>query len=471
MNTTTPTNPDHPRAPSRLNRMSASPCTQRNQEFTDEQIPLLKRGLQTLVPVLAVFLAALMPGLCTQVAQGSQERIVDPDEVTQVADTGESFGRVRVTVTAHTRDNKRQISGIRLQVKGKTVVVPGSAFADLSSPWLNSLEIRTEPGFDDGPWLYVFLKTGLSGPDSEGPSTNVRFVYHRGQIRSRILEITGSDGKITHRRDLLDAREQPDSRTTTEARSGDRESGSRLGTVTAGKYAGSVMFQYPEDDGEFFRVDVAISKPNDTAPIDSGRIDVWLLSKGGYAVRAHRRPRPGALIETSSAGSTASAIFQFRRSVQRQDLVAVVVSIDDELTVHRIPAWTGKDFPQMRTGDFVEVVMPYTVTGRQILDSRHQYFGPDASALEYNGKKYWISRLGLGDGVPYTIVGLYAPTKEGNYYRCLTAESWAAGNLQAAVSDTGVLELREHANSSLKGRIILSCNLKSIGTQDSASGN
>ena len=47
-----------------------------------------------------------------------------------------------------------------------------------------------------------------------------------------------------------------------------------LGTVEVGEYQGQILFQYPGDEGKSYRIDVAISKPNGTEPIDSGRFDV-----------------------------------------------------------------------------------------------------------------------------------------------------------------------------------------------------
>ena len=74
----------------------------------------------------------------------------------------------------------------------------------------------------------------------------------------------------------------------------------------------------------------------------------------------------------------------------------------------------------------------------------------------------------LGDGVPHAWIGIYAPDKEGVFHRSLFAESWAAGKIEATVeAKTGILELRERANSDLKGQIVLACNLKTIGTQHS----
>ena len=44
----------------------------------------------------------------------------------------------------------------------------------------------------------------------------------------------------------------------------------------------------------------------------------------------------------------------------------------------------------------------------------------------------------------------------------------AAGNMKSSVdAKTGMLELRETANSTLKGQVVLACNLNTIGTHHS----
>ena len=109
-----------------------------------------------------------------------------------------------------------------------------------------------------------------------------------------------------------------------------------LGVVTVGEHKGQVLFQYPVYDEKHYRVDVAISKPNSAGPIDSGRIEVWLLARGGKAVAVRERPRPGPLLEVNSAGTTASAIYFFAREVERKDLVGLVMAVDGELTTLKI---------------------------------------------------------------------------------------------------------------------------------------
>lgn len=88
--------------------------------------------------------------------------------------------------------------------------------------------------------------------------------------------------------------------------------------------------------------------------------------------------------------------------------------------------------------------------------------------LEFAGFTFWLMSVNLGYGVPHSLIGIYAPARDGIFHRSLFAESWAAGNMEATVDvKTGILELRERANSELKGQLVLCCNLKTIGTQHS----
>lgn len=96
---------------------------------------------------------------------------------------------------------------------------------------------------------------------------------------------------------------------------------------------------------------------------------------------------------------------------------------------------------------------------------------PTVSRIEFEGKAFWLVDLHRGMGVPYKSIGLYAPDGEGSHKLVLEAESCGAGNVKPELdAATGTLVLREHASSDLEGQIILSCNLRSIGTYQSVHG-
>ena len=95
----------------------------------------------------------------------------------------------------------------------------------------------------------------------------------------------------------------------------------------------------------------------------------------------------------------------------------------------------------------------------------------EASRIEFEGKTFWLVDTHWGMGVPYKTIGLYAPDRDAKHVLVLATESCGAGHLKPEVdATTGMLVLREHANSTLKGQIILSCNLRSIGTYQSVHG-
>jgi hypothetical protein len=85
--------------------------------------------------------------------------------------------------------------------------------------------------------------------------------------------------------------------------------------------------------------------------------------------------------------------------------------------------------------------------------------------VEYAGKAFWVVDVHYGDGVPYKSIAVYAPEKGGSFRRCLEADSNQAGWLAVTVDPkSGMLELRERANSELQGEVVLSSNLKTVGT-------
>lgn len=91
------------------------------------------------------------------------------------------------------------------------------------------------------------------------------------------------------------------------------------------------------------------------------------------------------------------------------------------------------------------------------------------SKVEFAASVFWVKIVDwLGDSVPHTVIGIYAPDKDGVFHRCLVAESWAAFKIEARVDqESGLLDLRERAESEVKGQLVLACNLRTVGTQHS----
>ena len=113
----------------------------------------------------------------------------------------------------------------------------------------------------------------------------------------------------------------------------------------------------------------------------------------------------------------------------------------------------------------LDSVLPRRLTARSVLAHGDGRF----TKLEFAGTTYWMLEVNaLTISVPHKQMGLYAPDKDGVFHLSLIAESWAAASIEATVNqETGMLKLRERANSKLKDQLILSCNLRTIGTQHS----
>jgi hypothetical protein len=129
-----------------------------------------------------------------------------------------------------------------------------------------------------------------------------------------------------------------------------------------------------------------------------------------------------------------------------------------------IAGTTSAGSEQEKSSSVLDLFLPGQLTKKDIQATKDGTF----TKLTFAGSAFWVRSVNLGYGVPHTWIGIYAPARDGTFHRSLTAESWGAGNIVATVDvKTGILELRERANSNLKGQLVLSCNLKTIGTQHS----
>jgi hypothetical protein len=84
--------------------------------------------------------------------------------------------------------------------------------------------------------------------------------------------------------------------------------------------------------------------------------------------------------------------------------------------------------------------------------------------VEYDRKTYWVVEASFGYGDPSEKIAVYAPTTGGSFRQCLLAGPIKAGKLAVtADAKTGLLNLSEETYRSIKGELVLSCNLKAIG--------
>src|SRR5262245_3831302 len=183
----------------------------------------------------------------------------------------------------------------------------------------------------------------------------------------------------------------------------------------------------------------------------------------GEGGRTRRCPRPAAALHwsawrmvASAAGRVTCAFGGFLEStlMWKAGIIAVV----------GLAAWRAAEFPQPearaneKASENSATLLPPSFAKGKLEQFRAQLAAkPDyvhtLTRIEYAGNVYWVVDMHLGDGVSYKHVALYAPEKDGSHRQCLFAESWAAGWLRVQLDDkTGVLELREAANSPLKGQ-------------------
>ena len=131
------------------------------------------------------------------------------------------------------------------------------------------------------------------------------------------------------------------------------------------------------------------------------------------------------------------------------------------LMIASSPLATGADSPpEEKSSPTLDCLLPARLTPKAIEAKE----GGTFTKIEFAGVTYWVLDIDLGDSVPRKQIGIYAPDKDGVFHLSLSAKSWAAAHIEARVDQkTGILELR----GKLKGQLVLSCNLRTVGTQHS----
>ena len=148
-------------------------------------------------------------------------------------------------------------------------------------------------------------------------------------------------------------------------------------------------------------------------------------------------------------------------TVTRRQVIQAGVAAGAALSAGTANAGPGKK----QSSSWVDSFLPAQLTKEDIQTSKNIKF----TKVEFAVSTFWVGIVDwLGDSVPHTLIGIYAPHKDGGFRLSLFAESWAAVKIEASVDkQTGVLELRERDNGELKGQLVLACNLRTIGTQHS----
>jgi hypothetical protein len=152
-----------------------------------------------LVGRLIVWTCVWLGAFAAWTVHATQERILVPHEISIVADAGQPFGEVRACL----RTREGRIEGIDLEVAGKKILIPAAAYADLRIPLSSTLQLRTDPGYEKEPWLYVYFELAHRTPDGQSRPKRVHIAYHRGKIESRSIETPDSDRSSTVKEDKL----------------------------------------------------------------------------------------------------------------------------------------------------------------------------------------------------------------------------------------------------------------------------
>ena len=118
--------------------------------------------------------------------RASEEMIHPWKQATVQVDTGKSFGLVEVTVKA-TLTPKPALTTLTVKAAGRALALPAKALADLPDLDVSSLEIRTEPGYDPQPWLYVVFQVPRHRVAAGTTQQWLSFKFQGGQFKGRTL--------------------------------------------------------------------------------------------------------------------------------------------------------------------------------------------------------------------------------------------------------------------------------------------
>lgn len=117
----------------------------------------------------------------------------------------------------------------------------------------------------------------------------------------------------------------------------------RLAPAALGKFQVAVDFRYATAQHNVldpYFVTVTIRKRANAPAIKAEQLEVWVLQKSGVGttLSLKKRPPKGDLPEeVKGQEATAKAVFSFTFEVYREDLVAVVVALDGEPILFKLP--------------------------------------------------------------------------------------------------------------------------------------
>jgi hypothetical protein len=135
-----------------------------------------------LVPLLLALVALASP------AAASQEQIHDWKAATLVAETS-LFGSVEVKSSADAGGN---VQTLAVTVNGKTLTIPEAWLKTLPSLPLASIQVRSEPGYDPKPWLYIYFQT------ASVPQVQTHIAIQNGKLVRASITTVDAKGTQKH---------------------------------------------------------------------------------------------------------------------------------------------------------------------------------------------------------------------------------------------------------------------------------
>ncbi len=132
----------------------------------------------------------------------SEEEIHNPYEVSLSVNAGASFGEVKLVIR-QSKNVPAKIMSIDLWLREENVKIPEAAYADLEAPLLGSAQIRSEAGYDEHPWLYIYFELAYRMEDGQWRPKRVHIAYHNGKIEYRAIDTPHPDGSYVWKKDAL----------------------------------------------------------------------------------------------------------------------------------------------------------------------------------------------------------------------------------------------------------------------------
>ncbi len=136
-----------------------------------------------------VFLILTLMLASMEASPASVEQIhkLDTHEVTArritiAAQTIPAYGMVKAVISRR-EGRPDAIGAIQAIYLGNTVTIPDKALASMERVFMDTWQIRTEPGYDAFPWLYLVVKAPHKTAAGEAIPKTIHFAFYRGKFK------------------------------------------------------------------------------------------------------------------------------------------------------------------------------------------------------------------------------------------------------------------------------------------------